>query len=261
MDLPSIVNESTRVVAPTWPIQSIVAVNPFWNLREKSFYQVLSQLSNVYGESLFLPLEVFVRKYHDGEIEKEDIERAIHGLRKLNFKVDWDLARFLRESIESTAKGISFSTFSSFLSESEKIPLASQIIDQIAKYCSSYFDQGQASFGIKSSSKRLYETWLDTIIWDKSMDYLGYPRNPKFLAELPSEPLKAIEICAKKLGLTSELSLQLYLMKICHLNMGWCSHIHQHLWQNSLGLSHNSRGTKLESILTPSLFIPHCFII
>jgi hypothetical protein len=88
MDLPSIVNESTRVVAPTWPIQSIVAVNPFWNLREKSFYQVLSQLSNVYGESLFLPLEVFVRKYHDGEIEKEDIERAIHGLRKLNFKVD-----------------------------------------------------------------------------------------------------------------------------------------------------------------------------
>ncbi len=248
-DTAAAVAEAVRVVAPAWPLQSIVAVNPFWNLRQKGFYQVLSQLSNLFGQSLFLPLEVFVKKHEDGLISDADILHSMEGLRRTGVKLDGDLPRFLRESQESTVKGLSFEVYSDFMSRLENSELSADVINQVGKYCASYFDQGQASFGLRVKTKRLYQEWLDLIQIDHSMDHLGYRRDAKFLANLPSDPIKAIELCANKLGLVSDIALELYLMKVCHRTMGWCSHVHQHLWQDSLGLSHNSRGTKIEDVL------------
>ncbi len=249
VDVAATVNEAIRIVTPVWPLQSIVAVNPFWNLREKGFYETLSQLSSVFGQSLFLPLEVFVKKYEAGLIEQEDIERAMASLNRLGHRFEGDFARFLRESNESTAKELSFSSYSDFVSRWDNLPLSSQVVDQVAKYCASYFDQGQAPFGLRTGRARLYEEWRSLIGIDSSMDYLGYPRDSDFLNSLPADPIAAIGELSKRLEVNSELSLQLYVMKCCHRLMGWCSHIQWHHWQESLGLSHNHRGTKIEDVV------------
>jgi uncharacterized protein YbcC (UPF0753/DUF2309 family) len=248
-DVPEILRDSVRVVAPSWPLQSVVAVNPFWNLREKGFYQTLSQLSNLFGQSLFLPLESFVKKHDVGIISDDDIIRSLDSLRQSGVKYDGDLARFLRESSESTAKGLSFEVYSDLVSRLNGSELAADIITQVGKYCASYFDQGQSTFGLRVKSRRLFAEWSELIRLDKSMDYLGYRRTPDFLASLPHEPLPAIERCAKMLGIEAGLPLEIYLMKVCHRTMGWCSHVHYHLWQESLGLGHSSRGTKIEDIV------------
>ena len=51
---------SLSIVAPSWPLQSVAAVNPFWYLRDRSFFDVVTELSPVIHASLFMPLQYYL---------------------------------------------------------------------------------------------------------------------------------------------------------------------------------------------------------
>ena len=248
----NIIDEASKIVSPSWPLQSFVAVNPFWNLKEKSFYQVIPQLTHIYGQSLFLPLNVFVEKYNQGVINESNIIKSIGFLKEYGIILEQDCALFIRESLEANEHEINYQTYSDFVSSRESFDIKVLIVDEISKYCSSYFDLGQAPFSLKNSIKRLYLEWRDLILFDRAFEIFG--DKSEIIKEIPEDPLILIEQCAKQLGILTESELNLYITKICHHMMGWCSHITFQLWQNNLELFNNNRGTKIEDIVALFMF-------
>ena len=70
--------ESTlTMVTPSWPLQSVAAVNPFWYLREKSFFQVATELSPILHASLFMPLQYYLEEFARGNITDSSIESVL----------------------------------------------------------------------------------------------------------------------------------------------------------------------------------------
>lgn len=244
-----IISEATKVVAPSWPLNSFVAVNPFWNMRQESFYQVLAKLSNVYGQSLFLPLESYLEHYSQGRISDQDITKAIGLLHDKGLEISQDLSLFLRESRESTARGLNFLTYSDFVGKKTGKAAREQIVEQVSRYCASYFDIGQAAFGLRTSKKRLYTEWLSLVEHDQALSALGLGDASAIKAIASADPVKTIEKCAFELGLSDDLALHLYITKVCHHLMGWASHVSYHLWQETLGLPNNGRGTSLQDLI------------
>ncbi|KAB8040795.1 DUF2309 family protein [Silvanigrella paludirubra] len=245
----NIIKDSLNVVSPSWPLHSFVGVNPFWNLKEKPFYLTLSELSCINGENLFLPINYFLDKYNNGVITYHDIKKSIELLNHFNIKYNQDIQSFLRESLEEQEHLLSFNTYSEFLGNLENINVKEIIVDEITKYCSSYFDLGQAAFSLKNTKKRLYSEWKELIIYDKTISYLGYKNNFLIEENIPDNPEEMINKCLIILNINNENNFKNYLMKVCKHIMGWCSHIKYQIWQNDLELNKNYKGTKLEDII------------
>ena len=224
----NIIKDSLNVVSPSWPLHSFVGVNPFWNLKEKPFYLTLSELSCINGENLFLPINYFLDKYNNGVITYHDIKKSIELLNHFNIKYNQDIQSFLRESLEEQEHLLSFNTYSEFLGNLENINVKEIIVDEITKYCSSYFDLGQAAFSLKNTKKRLYSEWKELIIYDKTISYLGYKNNFLIEENIPDNPEEMINKCLIILNINNENNFKNYLMKVCKHIMGWCSHIKYH---------------------------------
>lgn len=245
-----LLEEASKVVTPSWPLQSVVAVNPFWNFRDKPFYQTLAQLSQVSGETMFLPLEKFLALHRTGAIGDRDLIAAINELsRDGGVRGDAHLFRILRETKEISARNFEVSLYSQFIGEQIFVGAARQIVDEISKYCASYFDQGQALFSLADRTDRLYRVWRNLIEYDRSFDAMGYAKRPSVVNWPPEDPLDCIEKCAAILGLESDLAIQIYLTRVCHQLAGWASHVRYHTWQAGLGLAENGRGTGVEDIV------------
>ncbi|WP_397601799.1 putative inorganic carbon transporter subunit DabA [Silvanigrella sp.] len=245
----NIIKDSLNVVSPSWPLYSFVGVNPFWNLKDKPFYLTLSELSCINGENLFLPIHYFFEKYKNGVITYNDIKKSIELLNHFNIKYTQDIQSFLRESLEEQEHLLSFNTYSEFLGNLENINVKEIIVDEITKYCSSYFDLGQAAFSLKNTKKRLYSEWKGLIIYDNTLSFLGYKNNFLNGENLPENPEEMINKCRIILNINNENNFKNYLMKVCKHIMGWCSHIQYQIWQNDLELNKNYKGTKLEDII------------
>ncbi len=244
-----IIKRASQIITPSWPLHSFVAVNPFYNLRDELSYHAFSKLSLISGKNLFLPMEVFLEKHNSGEITNSHISKAIKSLIEVGITLDYDIDTFIKESRKESKLEQSFQTYSDFISEKEKCNLTNIFIEQISKYCSSYYDQGQAAFSLRESKERLFSQWIDIIGLDASLKYLGYFSKFSFTPYANKDPLEVIHKCAITLGLLNDSSLEVYLMKVCYHLIGWCGHVSYQNWQESLGLTSRGKGTKVEDLL------------
>jgi uncharacterized protein YbcC (UPF0753/DUF2309 family) len=241
------IERATKIVSPSWPLKSFVAVNPFWNLKGESFGRALNKISLLTNEQLFFPYTAFLEKFDGSQITDEDIQKAIE-LAGLDMSIQTFLSDSRKISVEKSGH-IGFFTYAEFLADIGGCNLKQTIVDQISKYCSSYFDQGQASFGLSGASGRLFSEWIDLVEYDASLRTLGYAGNFNFSLFKSLSPIEVIKECAQRLNINTELSLELYITKICHNLMGWSSHVAYHVWQEGLNLESRARGTKIEDLV------------
>ena len=248
-----IINESSKIIAPLWPLKSFVAVNPFWNVKEKIFHNALCQLGSLSGQSLFMPLNYYINEYENKKINDEDILKSMDLSSDIGIMFPRNCSQFLEESRTCDESQLNYKTYSELLSDFLNIRAKEHIVEEISKYCASYFNVEKSSIGLNCTYKRLYLQWRDLIKSDRSFEFLGYGSSELF-ASLPEDPSNLIEQCLQILGVVEELDLKLYLMKICHHMLGWCSHVSFQLWQQNLHLPSDARGTKIEDVIALFLY-------
>lgn len=71
------VRTACKRIAPLWPLQNFVAVNPFLGLSEMPFVDACELIRKVAPGGMQMSLNFYREKFESGEIKSEDLEAAL----------------------------------------------------------------------------------------------------------------------------------------------------------------------------------------
>jgi uncharacterized protein YbcC (UPF0753/DUF2309 family) len=245
----SFLEEHFRIIAPAWPLQNTVAVNPFWKQIDRPFDEVMEKMSYLGHHSMFMPLSYYLEKYKKGEIQDQDIAEA-ESCSETNGSVNsFDLKKFIQVSSDAQKKFEGCNCFGDFVDKHTGSAWRSFVTYEIAKYASAFFDEGQALARFPWRDLSFYEAWFAAQEFDRSFQKAGFEGFPDTIREFQQlNPKNAMGQIASRLGLTNEDLLALYIGRLSLLNVGWASQFSYHEWRADLGYQKKSIVQSIELV-------------
>ncbi len=140
-------------IAPLWPLQNFVAVNPFLGMADKPFVDACNLVRKIAPGGMQMPLDFYSDKYHYAEIQSEDLQAALaHAVDTL--PASWaekvallnqkDLIKALDHPSEDFDE-IDILTIADALDRSSGSNWNNDIIEVVSQFCASYYDRGQSA--------------------------------------------------------------------------------------------------------------------
>lgn len=219
--LEEVIRQSCQIVAPAWPLDRQIAVNPWWGLTSRPFTEALADLRRLSGIRTALPLSEYRRAWNDGEISGAALQRAID---------EFGAAIKPREAVDALeatpARPRGLPLLSDILDEHTELtsgPLwRDTITQQISQYCASYFDELQADWH-RQHQEGLFSGWRISLQSDHALESLMHaPQIKARIRELPASADAAIEWALRRLDIPREEAGDF--LRVCLLRMsGWAS--------------------------------------
>lgn len=230
------VEEALNVTVPAWPLQNTVAVNPFWNLRDRPFSQVTAELASVLHRPLFMPLAYYLQKYREGLITEAALATALDSAKASRTPLPETLDKFLQASLAETEQIQEIFSFAEYSDHKTASSWQRVVSGEISKYASAYFDSGQALAQFPWHTGGFWNGWQASMAYDQSMEAAGVKHFRDSLALLITEnPRNFINAACAALGLTADAHRSKYFARLFAQNFGWSSQFRYIEWQKSLG--------------------------
>lgn len=203
--------EACRRLAPLWPLQHFVAVNPFLGLSGQPFVEACDLIRKVAPGGMQMPLPFYSEKYHAAEIQSEDLKAALaEASNKL--PASWaaeaksltpsDLLDALVHEPEEDFTDTEILTIADALDRSSRRDWNTQIIEVISQFCASYYDRGQSAWRQPWGDQPLFTAWRETASLDAKPEVQGLRNFRKFVRTLPETAEEAITHCLAELKVT-----------------------------------------------------------
>ncbi len=208
-------------IAPTWPLDGFIAVNPFWGLIDMHVAEAAAKLRSLSGAELLMPRSFFREAHRRGSLRDEHLLAAIEASGGTE-----SLAR-LRSLLEqdespSTTRASVVDVVDAARDLDHAPAWRGYTTQSISQLCASYFDEGQATIGPVRSGG-LFETWRRYAQVDRSPALLMGARTYRSVArELPASTLDMIGTALETLGVHS-CDRETYLWSLLLDVNGWAS--------------------------------------
>lgn len=226
------VDSACARIAPTWPLDRFIAVNPYWGQLDRPVAAAAAQLAGLSGSTMLMPREWFAEQWRAGRVGVEHLQAAIDAVEARTTVAE------LVASLDAPA------------ALPDRLPLASDLVDaqrdpshamswrtyithHVSQCCAAYFDQGQAAWG-PDRVGGLYPTWLRQSAHDFSPAMLmGEAGFTTRLATLPSDPMKLIDAATLALRIPHASREAYYTALLMSINgwASWCAYLR---WQAQL---------------------------
>ncbi|MFO7527267.1 MAG: DUF2309 domain-containing protein [Marinobacter sp.] len=147
----------SQTIAPIWPLDRWIAVNPWWGLRDMSIIGAARKLRQNAGIEMLMPAEFYLNALESGRIREEDLLAAISE-RQLEVSVDAVIG-----ALKGNRGGDRqvFSALEHFPASNSRPSLAAEIREQVGRVCARFFDQRQSRWRAEDDSGSLFAFWLD----------------------------------------------------------------------------------------------------
>lgn len=171
-------------IPPLWGLDSFVAVNPFWGMRQRRFGSALSELASVTNESALPGRAYFLAKLRSGEFTNEEIEQARRNLQVrypalARMTVDEILSELQADDVESNQSPTSLLQL---LDRKVGENYSELTHAELTKFLALYFDRGQAAIPSTLSQLSLFDAWLEFASTDLSLTLEGIRDSATFFA-------------------------------------------------------------------------------
>ena len=226
------IDAACRLIAPTWPLDRFIAVNPYWELRDRPIEDACATLNRLGGSRMQMPMtfyrDAFQREvFSSAHLAQAMAEAGVPGnpgaiidALQVDDEVPdalpllcdlWDAERQLaREPAWRTA-----------------------ITHQVSQFCAAYFDNQQADWH-PAQTRGLFGGWRHSIAQDHGIALLmGAPEVLERAHALPDDAQGAIHFVLKQLGVTDG-DMQDYLSAVLHRIQGWAAWCAYLRWQARL---------------------------
>ncbi|HEX5360522.1 MAG TPA: putative inorganic carbon transporter subunit DabA, partial [Fluviicoccus sp.] len=192
--LAAAVEASLQRLAPVWPLDRFIAVNPWWGFTHLPLPEAARHLHGLNGTVATWSSAEYRAALARGEITRESLAEALRR-RGLPVDVDAFLARPDRAPAAPPRLRLS-DWLESAAGEGKGLSLNAVVIHAIGQHCASWFDQGQALWR-PASDEGLYAAWRRTTAHDHGLSLLtGIPGIAARLAALPEDPERLLaEAC------------------------------------------------------------------
>ena len=186
-------------IAPTWPLDQFIAVNPYWGWREQSARQAASTLGTLAGTRLTMPRSWFRSEWEAGRLTRQHLNAvaSAHG--------DPTLAEVAEAALDDPDTEIPRLPFVTDLRDDGPGPRKGQtwtdlVTHQISQHCAAYFDRYQGTWHL-DHGLGLFTGWKGQLAADRSVTWRhGRPWLRDRLASLPADVETAIDDMLSALG-------------------------------------------------------------
>lgn len=215
-------------VAPTWPLDQLIAVNPLWELRDQPFTAAAARLEALGRMHCLMPAEYYVRQWQRSRITDAHLQLAA-----AEFGVEQDSASLL-QALKQPGAEAHWHNVSDLLDSTRdrqhQMAWRDEISHQISQFCAAFCQQPD-----HQSAHNLYLSWVKQIRADRGIAILmGEPGLTRAFRELPDDPQALTLIALDELGLTHTAQIEAY----CHALLldinGWASWFAYERWQSRL---------------------------
>ncbi|MGE3348971.1 MAG: YbcC family protein [Ramlibacter sp.] len=216
--------QACRAIAPAWPLDRAIAVNPHWERVDRPVREVAARMAVLADVRVFAPRDMAREAWRAGRIAEADLTAALGRLP------------------EARAVGLGTKQAVAALDETpalRRLPLLIDVLDddpegrhrlswrqaithQVSQVCAAYFDTHQADWQ-PDRDAGLYAFWRETLTHDHAIGVLmGLPDISRGLAALPATRVDAERWVLQRLGLPEE-SWADYLEAVLLTVNGWGS--------------------------------------
>ena len=219
-------------IAPTWPLDRFIAVNPYWGHLERPIEAAAAHLAALAGSPMLMPRIWYGEHWQAGRIAKAHLNEAIE-------------ASGANCTVEELVNSLNASP-----GYPGRLPLATDLVDaqrdtrhhmawsdyvthHVSQSTAAYFDQGQAAWG-PDHSGGLYASWRRQSEHDFGPSMLmGYHGFSQRLRALPADPIALIDAAVPALRIPQE-GREAYLTALLMSINGWSSWCAYQRWQARL---------------------------
>lgn len=215
-----VLKQVNEVIAPVWPLKDYVAVNPYSGISERSFLNARNFLRVFSDCETLMPLEHYAIEFQRSQFNRDHIETALTELQvdgigngHLNSVSEVeeilnqiaDLAHESSESANVPNNDRRIRSLSEFYDKTLNANWTPTICDEVSKYCSMHYDEGQAVWSSPWNHLSLYESWRSAALHDRSVEVLGLKGFRSYVSQLPHTAEASIIHSLQSLNVLPEL--------------------------------------------------------
>ena len=224
---PSIAIACQRI-APTWPLDQFIAVNPYWGFVDQPVAAAARKLGQISGAPLVMPRAFYRAELQAGRLTEAHLQGAVDASR-----TDCNVATLLAGLNAEPGVKLPQTLITTLLDGERDLSHAVAWVDfvthQVSQHCAAYFDVSQAAWNPERTG--LYASWAAQAAHDHSAALLmGYSGLRQSAATLPRDPRDLIAAATGALGLQPEQCADYYTALLMSIN-GWASWCAYERWQ------------------------------
>ncbi len=234
-------------VAPLWPLRHFVAVNPFLGLTHEDFATAAARMRHVAGVEMLMPHGFFRSALGAGRIAEADLAAALAASPARPGVPSTPAALRQALAADPAPTAPHAVTVAEVLAAQGDARLASFVVDEIAKWLAAYWDHGQAAWRSPWRHLPPYPAWRAAAGHDRTPDSRKLRGIRAAIAELPDDPLAAIEAVIRMLELP-DAAVACYLHRAIAGIGGWAAYARYLAWNKALSGRHDDTTLHLLAI-------------
>ncbi len=233
-------------IAPTWPLDQFIAVNPYWGYIDEPIQSAASRIERYSGSRMLMPRSFYHEQWSAGSLRIKHLQKALNRsglpisidslLQELRKEPEYlpriPLLTALADTKRDLLHGMSISDF---------------VTHNVSQHCASYFDHCQSAWETQHKES-LYQSWLHHARADMSPWLLmGIHKVRHFAHSLPYNPQTLIEEALRVLPVPSQAWPD-YLTGLLMSINGWASWCAYERFQANLSGQHDDHILQLLAI-------------
>jgi len=216
-------------IAPVWPLDRFVAVNPFHGLVDQQFEQAAATLRRIADAHMYMPRSWYHEQLQTGRISDEDLREAAalcgSALTPQQLR---DAAAAERHA---PTGGVPLLT--ALVDELDADDWSSFVVERISHHCAAYFDMGQATWKRPWQGMSLYASWRRFAALDYSLTMMGQDAMRARVKALPESPRACIASALGRLGIPETAALDYMHAALMDIG-GWAAWTRLLRWEQEL---------------------------
>jgi uncharacterized protein YbcC (UPF0753/DUF2309 family) len=234
-----------RRVAPLWPLDNFVAVNPFLGFSDEPFLEAAQRVRAACDAPLLMPRRHYCQALRDGRITDADLKQALESAAAAG-DLSVEALRAAAASADPEPAAV-FPTVAAAVARLSGTDWETVVTERISHWAAGYFDRRQAGWSSPFAGLPPYVAWRREISLDCSDTVLRLAALQRVVAELPEDPRALCLLALKRLAVP-EAQLDLYLHRLLMTIGGWVAHLRYRGWQAELGGAPPAQNMELLAI-------------
>jgi uncharacterized protein len=234
------IESACKRIAPTWPLDQFIAVNPYWGFVEQPMAVAAAHLGQLSGTSLLMQRSDYLAQWQADAFERRHLAWAVaHSAHAAptgspQLSVDALIAHLQQPSAQALRLPLVTDAADALRDLTHAMAWNDVVTQHISQHCAAYFDQHQSTWS-PDRSQGLYASWREQALTDIGPALLtGFKGWSAKVQQLPQQPKELIVWASQALGLPDEACANYYSALLLSMN-GWASWCAYERWQANLG--------------------------
>lgn len=227
------VQQVCQKIAPIWPLDKSIAVNPWWSMRDEPMPLVAAKLQYLGGIKMLMEKSYYLSLWNT-QISAEHLAAAAEALHVQASQEE--LLAYLNTEDNNPCWLHLGDLLDQQICHVHKMPWRDEIVQQISQFCALYFQYPERMQHSADEKNGFYQMWLEVVRQDKGIEIImAAPGLHEQFLVLPNRITDLFTLAQQNLG---EEVDEIGFTQYCHALLldinGWASWMAHAAWQAEL---------------------------